>query len=167
VAARRSIIGGPDTLLALYYEGGTGGLFDPIGPRPDDEDLTVELCERVLELDPDHVDALGYLGNHCTRTGSYQRGLEIDLRLVRLRPGSARGHYNLACSYALLERPDDAMRELELASNCGFDDADHMKKDEDLASLGERPDFKKLVRRVRARAKREAKRRAEPKATTD
>ena len=162
MAARRSIIGGPDTLIALYYEGGTGGLFDPIGPRPEDEDLAVELCERVLELDPDHVDALGYLGNHCTRTGSYERGLEIDLRLIRLRPGSARGHYNLACSYALLERPDDAMRELEFACDCGFEDADHMKKDDDLTSLRERPDFKKLLRRVRARAKRRAELRAKP-----
>jgi len=167
MAARRSIIGGPDTLLALYYEGGVGGLFDPIGSRPDDDDLTIDLCERVLELDPDHVDALGYLGNHFTRTGSYERGLEIDLRLVRLRPGSARGHYNLACSYALLERPDDAMRELELASDCGFDDPDHMQRDEDLTSLRERPDFKKLVRLVREREKRAMARSVVPKAKPD
>ena len=157
MAARRSIIGGPDTLLALYYEGGTGGLFDPIGRRPDDEDLAVELCERVLEADPDNIEALGYLGNHCTRSGEYQRGLEIDLRLVRLRPDSARGHYNLACSYALLERPDDAMRELGLACECGFDDAEHMSRDDDLASLRERQDFRKLVGLVRAQAKRRAK----------
>ena len=105
---------------------------------------------------------LGYLGNHYTRTGAHERGLEIDLRLIRLRPGSARGHYNLACSYALLERPDDAMRELELAYDCGFDDADHVKKDADLASLRERADFKKLVRRVRARTRRRTKLKAKP-----
>ncbi|MHC5056178.1 MAG: TPR end-of-group domain-containing protein [Planctomycetota bacterium] len=162
MAPRRSIIGGPDTLLALYYEGGTGGLFDPIGGKPEDEDLAVELCERVLELDPDNVDALGYLGNHFTRTGLYERGLEIVLRLIRLRPESARGHYNLACGYALLERPEDAMRELELAYGCGFGDAEHMKKDDHLTSLRERPDFKKLVRRVRARERRRAKLRAKP-----
>ena len=157
MAGRRSIIGGPDTLLALYYEGGAMGLFDPIGAPPEDEDLAVELCERVLELDPDNVDALGYLGNHCTRSGAYQRGLEIDLRLIRLRPGSARGHYNLACSYALLEQPDEAMRELDFAYGCGFGDAEHMQRDDDLASLRERDDFKKLVRRMRARAKPVAK----------
>ncbi len=148
--SRSSTIGGPDVLLALYYGGGTSGLFDPIGPAPADDDFEATFCAAVLEADPDHVEALAFLGNICTSRGEHERGLALDLRLVRLRPESARGHYNLACTYALLGRSEDAFRELDVAAECGFADAEHMKKDDDLASLHDDPRFAGLVERVRA-----------------
>ncbi len=129
MAARKSIVGGPDVLIALYYGGAVGGLFDPIGPKPADHDFDVKFCEGVLAADPEHVEALAFLGNFHTRGGRHEEGLAIDLRLVRLRPDSPQVHYNLACSYALLGRPEEAMRDLERAVECGFEDAEHLVKD--------------------------------------
>ena len=59
-----------------------------------------------------------------------------------MRPLSSRVHYNLACSYALLGRPDDAFASLDRAIECGFADTDHMQKDEDLNSLHGDPRWK-------------------------
>jgi len=155
VASRKSIVGGPDVLLALYYGGGMAELFAPVGPKPDDDDFGVKFCEAVLESDPDHVEALAFLGNTYTTRGKYERGAVLDLRLVRLRPHSPRARYNLACTYALLGRPEEAFDELERAVDFGFGDAEHMTRDDDLASLREDPRFGELV--VRARGPREEK----------
>jgi tetratricopeptide (TPR) repeat protein len=144
-----------DGLLALYYEGGSAALFEPLTDDPPPADMDVKLCEAVLGAAPDNVDALSYLGNIYTKRGEHQRGLEIDLRLVRLRPLSPRVHYNLACSYALLGRPDDAFRSVDRAIECGFLDADHMEKDEDLVSLRGDERFKAVVARLRAAPKGE------------
>jgi tetratricopeptide (TPR) repeat protein len=149
VASRKSIVGGPDVMLALYYGGGTAELFGPLGPKPDGDDFGVAFCEDVLESDPDHVEALAFLGNTYTTRGKYERGAVLDLRLVRLRPHSPRARYNLACTYALLGRPEDAFDELERAVDFGFRDAEHMMRDDDLASLREDPRFGELVMRAR------------------
>jgi tetratricopeptide (TPR) repeat protein len=95
------------------------------------------------------VEALSFLGNTFTRRGLHERGLELDLRLVRLRPESPRAKYNLACSYALLGRPEEAFRALDAAIEYGFDDAEHLARDEDLNSLRDDPRFTELIVRVR------------------
>jgi tetratricopeptide (TPR) repeat protein len=138
-----------DVLLALYYEGGTATLFDPFDDAEPSETLDVELCEAVLAGAPEHVEALAYLGTVYTRRGEYQRGLDLDLRLARLRPRSARVHYNLACSYALLGRPDDAFESMDTAIECGFRDVEHLQKDEDLNSLHDDPRYETLLTRLR------------------
>lgn len=155
MASRKSIIGGPDVMLALYYGGGMAGLFGPLGPKPDDDEFGVRFCEAVIESDPDHVEALAFLGNTYTTRGEYERGAVLDLRLVRLRPHSPRARYNLACTYALLGRPEDAFDQLERAVEFGFGDAEHMTRDDDLASLREDPRFHQLV--VRAHGARDKK----------
>jgi len=143
------MIGGPDGLMALYYQGGTSGLFDAIDVGGADDDLDVRFCEAVVAADPDYVEALAFLGNTYTRRGEHTKGLEIDLRLARLRPRSPRVQYNLACSCALTGRREEALAALRRAVEFGFTDADHMLKDDDLASLRDDPLFKTLVELVR------------------
>jgi tetratricopeptide (TPR) repeat protein len=163
---KRSFLGERDGFLTLYYEGGTDGLFDPIPTGwPEDEgsrdeaaaaaEFAVAFCERVLAADPDYVEALSFLGNTYTQRGEHERGADLDRRLVRLRPFSARAHYNLACSYALLGRAEDAFAALDRAVECGFDDPEHFTKDPDLSSLHDDPRFKALHGRVREAARPE------------
>ena len=148
---RKSFLGERDLLLTLYYQGGTAGLFDEVEGVDVLGDVDVELCEAALDADPDFVEALSFLGNTFTRRGLHEKGLELDLRLVRLRPEWPRANYNLACSYALLGRPEEALRALSTAVEYGFDDAQHLARDEDLKSLRDDPRFAELVARVRER----------------
>src|SRR5437879_4044555 len=73
-------------------------------------DFEVEFYGGILERKPDYVDVLRVMGNHLTLKGRYAQGLAIDRRLVQLRPRDPLAHYNLACSYALLKRPDAALK---------------------------------------------------------
>jgi tetratricopeptide (TPR) repeat protein len=138
-----------DGLLTLYYEGGSAALFDPIDSVEPPQDLDVKLCEAVLAAIPDNPEALSYLGAVYTKRGEYQKGLELDLRLLRIKPASPRVHYNLACSYTLLGRIDDAFKALNRAIEFGFADAEHMEKDEDLNGLHDDERFQAMVKRIK------------------
>ena len=106
------------------------------------------LYESVLARDSDNVEALIALGEACTRQGAYARGLEVDQKLARLRPSDPVVRYNLACSLALLQRPDEAFEALSQAVDLGYRDLGHLDSDADLASLREDPRFGALRDRI-------------------
>ena len=67
-----------------------------------DEEFIVWFMEGVIEDYPYFLECLMYLGNAYTAMGEYEKGLQIDVRLVKLKPEDPLVHYNLACSYSLL-----------------------------------------------------------------
>jgi Flp pilus assembly protein TadD len=81
-----------------------------------------------------------------TLKGSYPQGLQIDRRLVQLRPNDPLAHYNLACSYSLLRRLDLAIRTLRHALELGYRDFRYMREDRDLDAIRHDPRFRQLLR---------------------
>ena len=120
----------------------------PLGRPGDQNQLEFELdfFSAILKRHPDYVDVLRVLGNLLTLKGRYADGLQIDRRLVQLRPNDALAHYNLACSYALLKRPDQALKTLRRAVELGYRDFRYMKEDHDLDSVRHDPRFRQLLR---------------------
>ncbi len=117
--------------------------------RPADQsqlDFELEFFSAILERRPEYVDVLRVIGNNLTLKGRYAQGLQIDRRLVQLRPNDALAHYNLACSYALLKRPDQALRALRRAVELGYRDFRYMLEDHDLDSIRHDPRFRQLMR---------------------
>jgi tetratricopeptide (TPR) repeat protein len=110
-------------------------------------DFELEFFERVLEKQPDYVDALRVHGNNLTAKGRYDRGLDVDRRLVRLKPKDPLVHYNLACSYALLRMTDAAIAALAEALKLGYRDFDYMLRDSDLSHVRHDPRFIALIGR--------------------
>ncbi|MBU1909866.1 MAG: hypothetical protein KJ726_07465 [Verrucomicrobia bacterium] len=90
------------------------------------------------------------LGDLYTRTGRFEDGLEMDLRMAKACPHDPMVQYNLACSCALTGRVDEALDALACAVKAGYNDADWMSRDRDLKSLREDPRFRALLRKVRA-----------------
>ena len=78
-------------------------------------DFELDFFAGVLERHGGYVDVLRAHGNNLTLKGRYPEGLEIDKRLIQLRPTDALAHYNLACSFALLKKPDLALKTLRRA----------------------------------------------------
>jgi tetratricopeptide (TPR) repeat protein len=118
-------------------------------PRPGDQnqlDFELEFFGRILERYPDYVDVLRVQGNNLTLKGRYAEGMQIDKRLVQLRPGDPLAHYNLACSYALLKRPEQALKTLRRAVELGYRDFRYMREDRDLDSIRHDPRFRQLLR---------------------
>lgn len=117
--------------------------------RPADQsqlDFEIEFFSGILERQPDYVDILRVMGNNLTLKGRYAQGLQIDKRLVQLRPNDPLAYYNLACSYALLNRPDHALKTLRRAVELGYRDFRYMREDRDLDSIRHDPRFRQLLR---------------------
>jgi tetratricopeptide (TPR) repeat protein len=109
-------------------------------------DFELEFFGGILERRRDFVDVLRVMGNNLTLKGRYVQGLAIDKQLVKLRPRDPLAYYNLACSYALLDRPDHALRALRQAVEYGYRDFRYMREDHDLDSVRQDPRFKQLMR---------------------
>jgi tetratricopeptide (TPR) repeat protein len=116
--------------------------------RPDQDQLDFELefFGGILERSPDYVDVLRILGSLLTLKGRFAEGLKIDRRLVRLRPQDPLAHYNLACSYALLERTDQSLETLRRAVELGYRDFRYIREDHDLDTIRHDPRFRQLLR---------------------
>jgi tetratricopeptide (TPR) repeat protein len=114
-------------------------------------DFELEFYGYILQRQPDYVDVLRVMGNLLTLKGRYTDGLQIDRRLVQLRPHDALAHYNLACSFALLKRPDQAIKTLRRAVELGYRDFRYMREDRDLDSIRHDPRFRQLMREYNGR----------------
>jgi tetratricopeptide (TPR) repeat protein len=119
----------------------------PIKPSEQNQlDFELDFFGRILERHPDYVDVLRVQGNNLTLKGRYAEGLQLDRRLIQLRPGDALAHYNLACSYALLKKVDPAIKALRKAVELGYCDFRYMREDRDLDAVRHDPRFRQLLR---------------------
>jgi hypothetical protein len=109
-------------------------------------DFEIEFFGGILERRPDYVDVLRVMGNNLTLKGRYTQGLQIDKRLIALRPTDPLAHYNLACSYALLSRADLSLKSLRRAVELGYRDFRYMREDRDLDAIRTDPRFRQLLR---------------------
>lgn len=114
-------------------------------------DFEIDFYAGILARRPDYLDVLRGMGNNLTLKGRYADGLAIDNRLVQLRPRDPLAHYNLACSFALLKRPEHALRTLRKAVELGYRDFRYMREDHDLDSVRHDPRFRQLLREYEGR----------------
>jgi tetratricopeptide (TPR) repeat protein len=112
-------------------------------------DFQREFFEAAVELDPCNIDCLIKLGDLYTRQGQFEKGLSIDRRLVGICPGEPTFHYNLACSLSLIGRLDEALSAVRDAIERGYDDWEHLERDEDLENLRKLETFDRLVEAAR------------------
>jgi tetratricopeptide (TPR) repeat protein len=114
-------------------------------------DFELDFFGNILQRHEGYVDILRAHGNNLTLKGRYADGLEIDKKLIQLRPNDALAHYNLACSYALLKKPDMALKNLRKAVELGYRDFRYMREDRDLETVRHDPRFKQLLREYESR----------------
>jgi len=111
-----------------------------------DLDFEIDFFEQLLKKKPDFIQALTALGGAYTQRGDYRKGLEVDLRLSRLRRDDSTVHYNLACSYSLLGELDLAFSILKKAIDLGYEDFEHLKYDPDLENLRKDERFQLILK---------------------
>src|SRR5688572_6655492 len=114
-------------------------------------DFELAFLGGILDRHPVYIDVLRAHANNLTLKGRYAEGLQIDKRLVQLRPNDPLAHYNLACSYALLKQPDLALKTLRRAVELGYRDFRYMREDRDLDSIRHDPRFRQLLREYESR----------------
>lgn len=108
-------------------------------------EFEVAFYERLLEEQPNFVDALMALGEAYTRGGFYEKGFAVDQRLIQLKAHDPVVWYNLACSLSLLKRFDEALTSLRRALELGYDDFEYLGTDPDLQALRQSPQFRRFL----------------------
>lgn len=72
--------------------------------------------------------------------------------MIKLAPNHPAAHYNLACALARQDKPDDAVAALRQAIAKGYNDADHMTADPDLATLRTHKSWEDLLAKAKENA---------------
>jgi tetratricopeptide (TPR) repeat protein len=114
--------------------------------KQDDIDFEIQFYEKTLKESPDFIEAMMALADLYTKKGLFREGLQIDERLARLRPEDPMVHYNLACSYSLLNDQAAALAALKNAIELGYDDFEYLYNDADLANLLKDKDFQQYLK---------------------
>jgi tetratricopeptide (TPR) repeat protein len=109
--------------------------------RPRKKDYEIKFYEGLLKKRPDFTQALSSLGDAYTRRGFYEEGLDVDKRLVALKPEDPIAHYNLACSLSLTNDISQAQSELKKAVFVGYNDLAYILEDADMENLRNAGDF--------------------------
>jgi len=105
------------------------------------KDYEIKFYEGLLKKRPDFTQALSSLGDAYTRRGFYEEGLNVDKRLVELKPEDSVAHYNLACSLSLTGDIAQAQNELKKAVLLGYKDFAYILEDADMENLRDAVDF--------------------------
>ena len=116
-------------------------------------DFEIDFYERILKEKGDFLQALTALAELYTRRGLYEKGLEVDKRLMHLQPEDPYVLYNLACSYSLLNQIDKARPIIKLAILSGYDDWAFLEQDQDLANLRQDDDFKQYFAKMKMQSR--------------
>ena len=114
-------------------------------------DFELDFFGRILNRHPDYFEALRVHASNLAQKKRYSESLQMERQIINLRPADALAHYNLACSYALLEQPELAIGTLRKALELGYRDFRFIHQDHDLDSIRKDARFRKLIREFEKR----------------
>lgn len=115
-----------------------------------DLDIEIGFLEGVLRRDPTYVDALQVLGDDYTSRGQFAEGLKVDEKLAELKPSDSMVFYNLACSYSLTGKLEEAADALDRAISLGYRDFKWLAEDPDLADLRRHNRYRQIRAKIRS-----------------
>jgi len=111
----------------------------------EDKSFEIEFFEGVHQRLPADPDVIEILGSLYSDLGQVDNSLRMDNRLVDLQPDNPTAHYNLACSLALKQRNEDALRVLRQAVELGYRDIKWLLDDPDFKDLRQHPEFQSII----------------------
>lgn len=114
-------------------------------------DFELDFFDHILSRHSEFFEALRVHASNLAQKKRYGDSLEMERRIIQLRPGDPLAHYNLACSYALLEQPELAIGTLRKALELGYRDFRYIHQDHDLDSIRKDARFRKLIREFEKR----------------
>ncbi|MBA2335671.1 MAG: protein kinase [Blastocatellia bacterium] len=104
----------------------------------------IAIFEEHLKKVPEDARARVLLANSYAVHGRFDDAKrEADMAMV-LRPDDTMILYNIACSFCLMNNPQDAMIALHKARDAGYSNAPWARQDPDLAMLHDDPEFERL-----------------------
>jgi len=120
-----------------------------------DSGKTPKIISEIDPFDPAAGAALDVNYNRVNQYASeafkkeeYLLAAKYYLFIVRYSTPDAMTLYNLACCYARLKKPELTIKYLKYAVDAGFDNLDHLLKDEDLAVIEKNNEFRLYLKYI-------------------
>jgi non-specific serine/threonine protein kinase len=107
-------------------------------------EMEMLILERQLELVPEDVRARSLLAADYANLGRVEDAVRQLQMASALRPNDANILYNVACTYGILAKREEALEMLRRCFAAGYANFDWPRQDPDLKILHDDPDFKKL-----------------------
>jgi tetratricopeptide (TPR) repeat protein len=105
----------------------------------------VAAFEKALSLDPKRFDVWGMEASELAQLQKYDEALVAINKGIELNPGYAGNIYNRACIYCLKGDKNHALEDLGTAVSKMPQLKQHAREDEDLKSIWDDADFKKMT----------------------
>lgn len=107
--------------------------------------------DLLIQNDPNNKNYYNYKGMALARLGRYEEALANLQHCLRLSTLAERNSvlYSFANFFALKGDKEKCLSYLRAAIKEGFNNYEYMKTDEDLKSIWEEPEFKKLIERAK------------------
>ena len=106
------------------------------------------IWKQIVESDPGDEMAWFQLGYCLHISGQLDEAIDVHKKAMEFERVTVLATYNLACAFALQNKPDDAMKALELAITKGFDDVGQLRSDSDFDNLRKLEKFKQIVKKL-------------------
>jgi tetratricopeptide (TPR) repeat protein len=103
------------------------------------------LYQKVLRIDPGHVDTLNNLGVIYLQSRDFLAARNFFEKAIHLRPGCVEPHYNLACLYAHSGESEKSLHYLRKAVSLEPAAGEWAMQDEDFQNLRGTEEFRKVV----------------------
>lgn len=128
--------------LALGLLGLTILLPTPVRAQDEDEQPTPQTPEELEQEKQLEFTAMFRAGLEALTRRDLAAGEKLFQRCLMLRKNDSTSYYNLACTYSLMGKPEQAVSALRSAFNNGFRDLAHMERDGDLDPLRKTPEYR-------------------------
>jgi len=104
--------------------------------------VELSFLEKIAARLPEDLEILQAMADLYTKTGRFEEGLEIDIKLSHQLPNDDLVWYNLGCSYALTGHADEAFESLTKAVELGYCDYDWIEDRSRPEPVARRPPFR-------------------------
>jgi TolB-like protein/Tfp pilus assembly protein PilF len=131
----------PEDFQAPYFHAQAHNSMGMIAERDVALRRAIRLMQARLELNPDDARACNLLAGAFSIMGETAAALDYAERSLAIDPEDPMLLYNVACTYAQLNKPDDALACLERAVDKGFGHKEWIEHDPDLTSIRDTPRF--------------------------
>ncbi len=141
---------GTQTAKAATVEPATPSLQERAEAAYDKQDWlgAAELYEGVIEEEPENGIAWFRRAFAMHTLGLTREAIPIHQQAAQFPRFRVVALYNLACAFALEGETDQAFEALRQSIDAGWRDARHMKRDRDLISLQNNPEFTTIIERI-------------------
>jgi tetratricopeptide (TPR) repeat protein len=102
---------------------------------------------KIIDISPKYKRAYNSLGNVFSKQGQYDSAKHFYYKAINIDANYSDAYYNLACLASLYKKIDEAIKNLELSFQRGYDNYEYLQQDTDLDNIRNTVEYKQLLKK--------------------